>query len=104
VSAPGWAHAVTPDTIVAQRAAGWPDFHPEDFCHRCGRRNPCWSASRAAWAVARGDDHGGGIVCPSCFIELHEAATGAKVNWGLTVDADSGDVRRGLITPEGGPS
>jgi hypothetical protein len=26
--------------IAAERAAGWLNFHPEDFCHRCGRRNP----------------------------------------------------------------
>ncbi len=29
----------TSDEINAQRDAGWPDFHPEDYCHRCGRPN-----------------------------------------------------------------
>ena len=29
----------TSDEINAQRDAGWPDFHPEDYCHRCGRHD-----------------------------------------------------------------
>jgi len=28
--------------IAAQRGSGWPNFHPEDFCHRCGCQNVSW--------------------------------------------------------------
>ncbi len=44
-----WIAAVLPEEIVRQRQLGWPDFHPEDFCHRCGRRNPVWYADAALW-------------------------------------------------------
>jgi hypothetical protein len=29
-----------PAEIAAQRNLGWPDFHPEDYCHRCGFPEP----------------------------------------------------------------
>lgn len=70
-NAPAWVHAVTPAAIVAQREAGWPDFHPEDFCHRCGRRNPVWWCALDVWSVVF-PDHAG-IVCPSCFAESYAA-------------------------------
>ena len=72
--APAWVAAVLPSEIVRQRQSGWPDFHPEDFCHICGRRNPVWSAPAEDWTAVV-DGHGG-IFCPSCFAQLYEAATG----------------------------
>lgn len=57
------AGRVTPDEVAEQRAKGWPDFHPEDFCHRCGRRNPKWFSPD--WHELP-DGHAG-ILCPACF-------------------------------------
>lgn len=63
-----------------QRALGWPDFHPEDYCHKCGAANPSWYAERDAWEVATKEwakETGReGICCPGCFAEMHEEATG----------------------------
>lgn len=80
-----------PAWINEQRAAGWPDMHPEDFCHRCGAANHMWFTSRetwltatAAWAAETGRE---GICCIPCLIEMHEAATGKPVVWRLEVDS-----------------
>lgn len=80
---------VTPDDITEQRAKGWADWHPEDYCHRCGRRNPCWWVDSDRWNPAV---HALGltytaILCPSCFVEGHEQATGMTCAWYLTPDA-----------------
>lgn len=74
--APAWVQAVLPSEIVRQRQLGWPDFHPEDFCHICGRRNPVWSAPPAEWN-ALVDGHGG-IFCPSCFAQMYESVHGPQ--------------------------
>ena len=66
--APSWVHAVLPETIEKQRKKGWPDFHPEDFCHRCGRRNPVWWTDSRSWNRAAPERTS--ILCPSCFAEL----------------------------------
>lgn len=78
---------VDPEWIKAQRAAGWPDIHPEDYCHRCGSRNPnwwtdapTWATATAAWAAETGRE---GICCPDCLILMHEAATGRSAQWQL---------------------
>lgn len=63
---PLWVGAVTVDEVARQRSLGWPDWHPEDFCHRCGRRNPIWTTPD--WQQAFPSD--AGIVCPSCFAHL----------------------------------
>jgi hypothetical protein len=59
--------------IAEQRVKGWPDFHPEDYCHRCGQRNVySWHAPNDLWdrlVGVRWD----GIVCPQCFTELARA-------------------------------
>jgi hypothetical protein len=73
-NAPAWVHSVLPSEIVRQRQIGWRDFHPEDFCHICGRRNPVWFAPAVDWDAVV-DGHGG-IFCPSCFTGLYAAATG----------------------------
>ena len=76
--------AVTIADIDAQRAAGWPDFHPEDYCHRCGHRNMwSWHTDAESWAAAfpEGDAAFNGIVCPSCFAYLHELHTGELTTW-----------------------
>lgn len=58
--------SVDPAVIPAQRAAGWPDFEPEDFCHRCGRRNiRAWHAPE--WVLLVGSFSG--ILCPVCFAD-----------------------------------
>lgn len=56
------------------------DEHPEDTCKRCGRPNPVWwvDSDRYNTAVNRSE-----IVCPVCFIEAHERATGMTTSWKL---------------------
>jgi hypothetical protein len=68
---------VTAEQISEQRAKGWPDFHPEDFCHRCGHPNMCWFIASEIWnPVMRpaGRDTTtwlwNEIICPQCFAEL----------------------------------
>ena len=86
MTAPMWVAAVLPSEIVRQRRLGWPDFHPEDFCHICGRRNPVWSAPAADWSEVHGDGHAG-IYCPSCFAVLFAAAVGTdRVCWSFQVE------------------
>lgn len=76
---------VTLDEIARQQADGWPDFHPEDFCHRCGGRNvSSWYVDSAHFAAALGAVPAWqGIVCPGCFVVLHERATGQQCTWKL---------------------
>lgn len=67
--------------IVRQRESGWPDFHPEDYCHWCGHRNAgSWSVDSALWNKAIGDPTP--ILCPSCFVAAAKAA-GIDVHWCL---------------------
>ena len=82
--------------IDAQRAAGWPDFHPEDYCHECGRRNPVWSTD--LWNATRGDDYVT-IRCPSCFVFAWERIAGVRICWELRADPQSGAIRRGEVSP-----
>lgn len=76
---------VDPRSIPEQRAKGWPDFHPEDFCHRCGRSNITWSVQSEFWNVAVPEVVS--ILCPQCFVELYNAATGSDYSWELLPDA-----------------
>jgi hypothetical protein len=55
---------VDPAEIERQRSLGWPDFHPEDYCHRCGASNPLWSSPH--WHEVMPTD--GSILCPNCFL------------------------------------
>lgn len=52
----------------------------EDLCERCGRSNPVWvvDSDRFNLAVERT-----AIVCPSCFVQAHEQATGLRCVWEL---------------------
>jgi len=81
------AQVVTAEWIKSQRDAGWPDMHPEDYCHLCGARNPSWCVDREdwvtateAWAAQTGRE---GICCPGCFATMHETATGKTTTWEL---------------------
>lgn len=82
--------SVTLAEIDEQRDKGWPDFHPEDFCHRCGGKNVrSWSVDSDRFNAALGypNEHPyDGIVCPGCFVELHEQATGLQTVWRLAPD------------------
>lgn len=82
-NAPKWVQSVTPTEIIRQRAIGWPDFHPEDFCHECGRRNPVWWVESEDWN--RAGDHN--ILCPPCFTTAWEAATGQRGIWQVRLDS-----------------
>lgn len=85
---------IDPATIPAHRAAGWPYFHPEHFCHRCGERNPSWWTPE--WDAIRGD-HYVTIVCPSCFCALHAVTTGERTPWRLIVDASEPGISPALL-------
>ncbi|TFB96544.1 MULTISPECIES: hypothetical protein [unclassified Cryobacterium] len=75
-----------PEWIVQQRIAGWPEMHPEDFCHRCGTRNMLWAAATrevwlagtSKWAAETGRE---GICCPRCFADMHADQTGHSTTW-----------------------
>lgn len=73
--------------IDIQRQRSWPDFHPEDFCHRCGNRNIVWWTDSDRFNLALGhyaiDPEWQGIICVSCFVELHEKATELSTCWKL---------------------
>lgn len=75
--------SVDPKEIERQRELGWPDMHPEDFCHRCGVRNPNWYASQEDWldATMKWAEETGreGICCPFCFLQMFEEAVGERV-------------------------
>lgn len=83
------------DVIWDQEAKGWPDFHPETFCHRCGHRNVAswfvgnrdWNLLRVARVLPASE-----IICPSCFTDLYEKLT-SPCTWELVlrvVHPDSG--------------
>lgn len=88
--APTYAMSVLPSEILSQRERGWPDFHPEAFCHTCGHRNaPSWWVDSDLWnlvteGLARGVLE---ILCPSCFANRYHAITGLLVSWRMALDA-----------------
>ena len=76
-----------------QREQGWPDIHPEHFCHKCGFRNlRCWFTP-GPWPE-QFDRENNGIVCPQC---LGEAVGGTdrskpyRTSWTITQEAIGGD-------------
>ena len=85
--------SVTIAEMDEQRRLGWPDFHPEEFCHRCGGKNvrSWWvDSDRFNAALGHPNEHPyNGIVCPGCFVELHEMATGMQTTWKLVPDPQS---------------
>ena len=81
--------SVTPDDIERQRSLGWPDFHPETYCHRCGGKNVrSWfvESDRFYAAVEALGLNVGAIVCPGCFVVGHELATSLGCTWRLVPD------------------
>lgn len=90
---------IDPAAIEHQRQSDpiWSDFHPERFCHRCGRRNVrSWHVASELWndAVAGSERGVVDILCPVCFTEAHFAATGLRIIWELRADPQSGDLKR----------
>lgn len=71
--------------IDSQRKKNWVDFHPEEFCHRCGGVNiPSWYVASDRFNIAMGmstKHRWNGIICPGCFVVLHEEATGLTTTW-----------------------
>ena len=89
LEAPTYAMSVTPAEILRQRENGWPDFHPETFCHHCGHRNaPSWWTDAEAWNLVTADLPRGvmEILCPSCFANRYQQVTGAHVSWRMVLD------------------
>jgi hypothetical protein len=77
---------VTPAEIARQRELGWPDFHPEDYCHACGRPNVrSWSVDSDRWNAAV--ERRGTVLCPPCFVARWEQATGMRAHWRLVPEA-----------------
>lgn len=74
------------EAIDEQRRKGWPDFHPEHYCHRCGHKNVSWYTDAATWnqVVLKGDPWNG-IICIPCFIGLAEVQDGPQA-WRITRD------------------
>ena len=78
-----WVH---PEVIKEQRSLGWPHFHPETFCHRCGGMNvrSWWvDSDRFNAAVGALGLAYTAILCPGCFVLGHELATGMCCTWTL---------------------
>jgi hypothetical protein len=76
------ATTVDPASIVDQRAKGWPDFHAEDFCHRCGNRNVVpWFTDNPTWNAAEDELHE--ILCPTCMTRDYERKTNTHPIWEL---------------------
>lgn len=86
---PGRYLSVSELDLANQRDKGWTDFHPEDFCHRCGYPNVSWYIDSSVWnPIMRGPVNWGDwqeIVCIPCFIEVAEAIFGA-CNWRIERD------------------
>jgi len=58
----------------------------ERWCRRCGGRNPwSWSVESDRWNLATAHDDWlrNMILCPGCFVELHEQASGMRTTWVL---------------------
>jgi hypothetical protein len=85
---------VLPGEIERQRELGWSEFHPEDYCHRCGGRNIVWFVKNPIWNAAA-EQHL--ILCPSCLVIAHEEATGEKHVWELRIDTPPPSELRDLI-------
>lgn len=80
---------VLPGVIEKQREEGWPDMHPEDYCHICGNENPSWYCNRQDWLIATkhwAEETGReGICCPTCFLKMYEEATGMTLIMSIAV-------------------
>lgn len=100
--------AVDPEWIKRQREQGWPDMHPEDYCHRCGLPNQCWAvesredwlAATSAWASETGRE---GICCFQCFTVMYREEAGKDPIWAIRrwqpepLTVPDGDAREWLI-------
>lgn len=78
--------------IDMQRVAGWPDFHPEDYCHRCGGRNVySWHAPNEVWnrLAETGLLPSSEIVCPQCFTDLARQIGVEPSVWHLVADGSA---------------
>lgn len=94
---PNWPAPIDPAEIDEQRAKGWPDFHPETYCHKCGRTNPTWWIDTAMWNQTHGDDYVT-VLCPSCFTIAWEKQAGGRIIWELRPDTRTGAIRRGEVS------
>lgn len=59
--------------------------HPEATCERCDRPNISWAvdSDRFNMAVASLGYTSGAVLCPVCFVEGHEKASGMQCSWDL---------------------
>jgi hypothetical protein len=83
---------ITREEHQAQWDNNWPDIHPEDYCQRCLNRNFVWfvDSDRFNAAAEALGFRSTSILCPACFVEGHEKATGLVVLWKLIPGAHFG--------------
>lgn len=55
-------------------------MHPEDQCQRCGGININWTVDSDRFNTAANRSE---IICPTCFVVAHEAATGMSCCWSI---------------------
>lgn len=67
-----------------QAAVRWRDG-VEVTCQRCGGNNPTWfvESDRFNMSVAALGLTSVAIICPGCFVEGHELASGMHCSWQL---------------------
>jgi len=102
---PGRYHSVDAADFAAQRDSGWPDFHPEDFCHRCGCQNVSWYIDSDEWnpvmrPFGATTERWQEIICIPCFIELAQRHYGGCA-WRVARDEFGTEI---LSLLHGGPS
>lgn len=91
---------ITQALLNEQRTLGWPDWHPEDYCHRCFETNVSWYVDTPEWTdVMRGGDPDGWgrwqeIICIPCFIALADAHYGNGQAWTMARDRSSYHLKR----------
>lgn len=63
--------------------------HPEAKCDQCGGPNIVWwvDSDRFNAATERLPNGKGHIICPICFVRLHEQDTGMKAVWRLVPES-----------------
>lgn len=94
-TAPSAPVRVSQELLDEQRAGGWKDWHPEDYCHRCYETNVSWYVDSPAWSdvMRGGNPEGWGlwqeIICMPCFTGLADAHYGTTQAWTITRDRSS---------------
>lgn len=83
---------VDPKYIKKQRSLGWPDIHPEDYCHICGQANEIWYVDHNIWQIVtaewQAETGREGICCMPCFCDMMKEKAGQQVAVELRIDTE----------------